>query len=743
VFEDENRNWEAELHQRLGELLANRLNPLKSELEQLQATFSAVSNRLLEQTQFAPTAAETASLTAQVSEWLQTEAVKTEQNFQSRLEIELASAREQLETELQQRLEAEFQTKLEQSIFATQRETEVELEQLRNQLAVLQASQPLHTAAAASLSANNTLLKTAIEDVNAQRTQSETLTVLINHASKFAPRLVFFVVKSGEAVGWKSLGFENGLSDETARTLKIPIQNSSLIGQALSTQRTAIALNPSQAEIAPLLGRFSHPVPQGVVAIPLVVRGKAAAVLYADSGSQSDEAIQLEAIEALIQVASMAIELLPGRRSAGDLGRPSVYTQPSQTPAAPQATEPAVTPPVTPVSVAPAPQPVWPVEPPTHGAAAVVEPVVEATETFAPVTQNPVEPMGADYTADPVTSRPVEATEFTTEPEPVNEPADEAISEEDQTPSPFSTPEATYTPAVEAAYAEANSSAPVPLQAAAAPASVDMEDEKPSIFDLLRPASGGPSASPSNAGLPLPSYSTPDPSSYGTSNDLANKPGTSLPNWMQRLQEDNGAEEPAAPFPFTAAPVTEHVPSWPTTDETLNTVPQSAPPPPTPPPVRVPSLPEQGTLTAGEAETDRLPLPPAAQAFQPDSPSVRFSFNQPSEPPRYAAPSLSVSNAATETEVRAHNDARRFARLLVSEIKLYNAAKVNEGRRLSDLYDRLKDEIDRSRKVYDKRVSPAVAAKFDYFYDELVQTLAEGDPTKLGENCPGPVVIAT
>jgi hypothetical protein len=132
-----------------------------------------------------------------------------------------------------------------------------------------------------------------------------------------------------------------------------------------------------------------------------------------------------------------------------------------------------------------------------------------------------------------------------------------------------------------------------------------------------------------------------------------------------------------------------------------------------------------------------------------DAPSVRVVgerrdlFNTPSEPPRYAAPSLSVSNAATETEVRAHNDARRFARLLVSEIKLYNAAKVNEGRRQADLYDRLKDEIDRSRKVYDKRVSPAVAAKFDYFYDELVQTLAEGDSSKLGVNCPGPVVITS
>ena len=91
--------------------------------------------------------------------------------------------------------------------------------------------------------------------------------------------------------------------------------------------------------------------------------------------------------------------------------------------------------------------------------------------------------------------------------------------------------------------------------------------------------------------------------------------------------------------------------------------------------------------------------------------------------------------------MRAHNDARRFARLLISEIKLYNAAKVSEGRRNGDLYDRLRDEIDRSRKVYDKRVSPTVAGKFDYFYDELVQTLAEGDPSKLGETCPGPFVV--
>ena len=36
-----------------------------------------------------------------------------------------------------------------------------------------------------------------------------------------------------------------------------------------------------------------------------------------------------------------------------------------------------------------------------------------------------------------------------------------------------------------------------------------------------------------------------------------------------------------------------------------------------------------------------------------------------------------------------HRKAQRFARLLVDEIKLYNQAKVAEGRRNKDLYDRL------------------------------------------------------
>ena len=39
--------------------------------------------------------------------------------------------------------------------------------------------------------------------------------------------------------------------------------------------------------------------------------------------------------------------------------------------------------------------------------------------------------------------------------------------------------------------------------------------------------------------------------------------------------------------------------------------------------------------------------------------------------------------------------------------------------------------------MYDKRVQPPVAAKFDYFHYEIVNTLADGNPDQLGANYPG------
>lgn len=57
-----------------------------------------------------------------------------------------------------------------------------------------------------------------------------------------------------------------------------------------------------------------------------------------------------------------------------------------------------------------------------------------------------------------------------------------------------------------------------------------------------------------------------------------------------------------------------------------------------------------------------------------------------------------------EAERRLHIDARRFARILVSEVKLYNEEKVKAGLTSSNLYAKLKDDINEAkvRAMYEK-----------------------------------------
>ena len=83
---------------------------------------------------------------------------------------------------------------------------------------------------------------------------------------------------------------------------------------------------------------------------------------------------------------------------------------------------------------------------------------------------------------------------------------------------------------------------------------------------------------------------------------------------------------------------------------------------------------------------------------------------------------------------RAEDDdsARRYARLLVSEIKLYHEAAVTEGRHGHNLVERLRSEIDRARQLYEERVPTEIRSRADHFGQELVRTLANGDPALLG-----------
>jgi len=83
-----------------------------------------------------------------------------------------------------------------------------------------------------------------------------------------------------------------------------------------------------------------------------------------------------------------------------------------------------------------------------------------------------------------------------------------------------------------------------------------------------------------------------------------------------------------------------------------------------------------------------------------------------------------------------HEEAMRFARLLVSEIKLYNEAKVQQGRSSRGIYDLLQDDIDRSRQLYKERVPEPVRSGTNYFNDELVRILADGDVGAMGASLP-------
>ena len=93
-----------------------------------------------------------------------------------------------------------------------------------------------------------------------------------------------------------------------------------------------------------------------------------------------------------------------------------------------------------------------------------------------------------------------------------------------------------------------------------------------------------------------------------------------------------------------------------------------------------------------------------------------------------------TAGSAPATGSEEDSSARRYARLLVSEIKLYNETAVRTGREKRDLLSRLAPEIERARKLYEDRVSPAVGGRAAYFQQELVHTLADGDSALLGGN---------
>jgi hypothetical protein len=151
--------------------------------------------------------------------------------------------------------------------------------------------------------------------------------------------------------------------------------------------------------------------------------------------------------------------------------------------------------------------------------------------------------------------------------------------------------------------------------------------------------------------------------------------------------------------------------------------------------------------------TVQVDLDEIAEHAEPEPPAAGFGLGAAAESPAPVEPSVvepppvqavvppdevptegpaeSAAQLTPDEETR-HEEARRFARLLVSEIKLYNEEEVDQGRASRNLYQRLREDIDRSREMYEKRISPDIRAARDYFHEELVRILADGDAGALG-----------
>ena len=134
-----------------------------------------------------------------------------------------------------------------------------------------------------------------------------------------------------------------------------------------------------------------------------------------------------------------------------------------------------------------------------------------------------------------------------------------------------------------------------------------------------------------------------------------------------------------------------------------------------------------------ETGATRKSEPMAAAATAPET--ERVAAAAPSAVAHATAPATIAETPASE-DAELHKKAKRFAKLLVEEIMLYNQAKVAQGKKNQDLYTRLREDIEKSRATYDKRYGESPAASANYFNQELIRILADNDVSLMGDGFP-------
>ncbi len=152
-----------------------------------------------------------------------------------------------------------------------------------------------------------------------------------------------------------------------------------------------------------------------------------------------------------------------------------------------------------------------------------------------------------------------------------------------------------------------------------------------------------------------------------------------------------------------------------------------------PPPLRVPPPPELESMTEPASE-EQVPFQAAGVE--------ELAAAEPSASPDAAAETPAFDVSSLPADLRdLHRRASRVAKVAMQDIKLLRPKDVRLGRENKDLCHRLRSDIDKARKEYDRRFRAIQDHPVDYFHRWMLEILAEGDEEALGEYpYPSPVL---
>ena len=163
----------------------------------------------------------------------------------------------------------------------------------------------------------------------------------------------------------------------------------------------------------------------------------------------------------------------------------------------------------------------------------------------------------------------------------------------------------------------------------------------------------------------------------------------------------------------SAAPVASATP-LPVVGETPKTAPVVEPPP-------------------GVHQKIEIPPPVAPEIFTAPEPlDVLQAGPYPEDVEVPAEPGFDVNRLSAE-EQELHRRANRVAKVSMQDIKMLRPEQVRLGREKKDLCVRLRDDIEKAHREYDRRFRPIMDHPVDYFYRWMVEILADGDAHALGE----------